>query len=230
MPFSYVIEHMEEDDLSSKTIPRWVELEYKHMQDLAGPQSEVHFTHLSQRSCETLQTLFSPTPTSLSSVPVDDAPPTKGKAKGYAHPEGVLELMKSKYVPIEKVCLLDPKATEELSPKDGDGRFEWFLFGGILGDDPPRDRTSELRVLGFPGRHLGPVQMTTDTALGVTKIVVEDKIKLGDIKFINFPTIRFNAKESVEMPFRYIANGEEPILPPGMREHLHEDLNQSFEF
>lgn len=44
-----------------------------------------------------------------------------------------------------------------------------------IGDDPPRDRTSELRALGFPGRHLGPVQMTTDTALGVTKLVVEDK-------------------------------------------------------
>ena len=47
----------------------------------------------------------------------------------------------------------------------------------FVGDDPPRDRTGELRVLGFPGRHLGPVQMTTDTALGVTKIVVEDKGK-----------------------------------------------------
>ena len=43
------------------------------------------------------------------------------------------------------------------------------------GDDPPRDRTSELRAWGFPGRHLGPVQMTTDTALGVTKIVVQDQ-------------------------------------------------------
>ena len=32
-------------------------------------------------------------------------------------------------------------------------------------------------MLGFPGRHLGPVQMTTDTALGVTKIVVQDKSK-----------------------------------------------------
>ena len=56
----------------------------------------------------------------------------------------------------------------------------------------------------------------------------------------------FNPKESVEMPFRtqrqtsygtlltaypgYIANGTEPILPPGMREHLHSDLNQSFDF
>jgi ribosome biogenesis SPOUT family RNA methylase Rps3 len=44
-----------------------------------------------------------------------------------------------------------------------------------LGDDPPRDRTAELRALGFPTRHLGSVQMTTDTALGVTKRVVEDR-------------------------------------------------------
>lgn len=45
----------------------------------------------------------------------------------------------------------------------------------IQGDDPPRDRTGELRQLGFPNRELGPVQMTTDTALGVTKLVVEAK-------------------------------------------------------
>jgi len=43
------------------------------------------------------------------------------------------------------------------------------------GDDPPRDRTGELRKLGFEGRHLKEVQMTTDTAVGVSKRVVEDK-------------------------------------------------------
>lgn len=74
----------------------------------------------------------------------------------------------------------------------------WDRFGGILGDDPPRgtlhllemrrsgrdvllrrysrtDRTAELRNLGFPTRHLGAMQMTTDTALGVTKLVVQDQ-------------------------------------------------------
>ena len=36
-----------------------------------------------------------------------------------------------------KVCLLDPKAEKELNPSDGE-LFDVFLFGGILGDNPPR--------------------------------------------------------------------------------------------
>lgn len=32
----------------------------------------------------------------------------------------------------DRVCLLDPAATSELSPEDGE-RFDVFLFGGILG-------------------------------------------------------------------------------------------------
>ena len=37
--------------------------------------------------------------------------------------------MKARNVSLDKVCLLDPKATKELSPEDGDGTFTWFLFG-----------------------------------------------------------------------------------------------------
>lgn len=39
------------------------------------------------------------------------------------------------------------------------------------------DRTGELRKLGFATRHLGPVQMTTDTAVNVSRRVVEGKSK-----------------------------------------------------
>lgn len=73
-----------------------------------------------------------------------------------------------------RVCLLDPAATEELSPEDAD-KFDWFLFGGILGDHPPRDRTGELRKYGYVSRSLGKKQMTTDTAVRVTKIVCTEK-------------------------------------------------------
>ena len=37
--------------------------------------------------------------------------------------------MKTSGMELDKVCLLDPKAEAALSPEDGDGRFEWFLFG-----------------------------------------------------------------------------------------------------
>ncbi|KAJ6625103.1 SAM-dependent RNA methyltransferase [Mycena sp. CBHHK59/15] len=215
MGFVYVIEHMEDDDETSKAIPPWVELEYAHMRILAGPNSQIHFTHLSKTSRESLSCVFKPQ-ASLSNT--------------ICYQTGVLDLINQRLNgALDKVCLLDPKAEHALSPEDGK-RFEWFLFGGILGDDPPRDRTSELRALGFPTRHLGPVQMTTDTALGVTKLVVDDKTPLDEIPYVNHPTIVFNSKESVEMPFRYIADGTEPKLPPGMRELLHEDLNKSFDF
>ena len=69
------------------------------------------------------------------------------------------------------------------NPVSGNSRYSSFsskrgLFSPNSGDDPPRDRTSQLRQLGFPTRHLGPVQMTTDTALGVTKRVVDDKSEI----------------------------------------------------
>ena len=86
------------------------------MRTLAGPESEVHFTHLSHASCATLTSLFAD----------EDKPDA---AKGVAHREGIMELLQKADVPIEKVCLLDPKAEKELSPEDGDGRFEYFLFG-----------------------------------------------------------------------------------------------------
>ncbi|KAG2753016.1 DUF431-domain-containing protein [Suillus brevipes Sb2] len=215
MTFTYVIEHMEEDETTPKSLPPWVELEYAHMLTLAGINGRVEFTHLSQNSCLSLNDR-------LASI-------NEPAASYHVHTRSVMELLEQNNIPITRVCLLDPKAQTVLALEDGK-IFDHFLFGGILGDDPPRDRTSELRQLGFPSRHLGPMQMTTDTALGVTKRVVDDEVQLNAIPYVDFPTITFNAKESVEMPFRYIVNGKEPILPPGMRELLHEDLNKSFDF
>lgn len=37
----------------------------------------------------------------------------------------------------QQVCLLDPRGSQDLAPEDGE-KFKVFLFGGILGDDPPR--------------------------------------------------------------------------------------------
>lgn len=130
---------------------------------------------------------------------------------------------------ISKVCLLDPSAKSALKCSDS-SKFDYFLFGGILGDHPPRDRTGELRKLGFEGRHLDKVQMTTDTAVRVTDKVLNKNQELGDIEYIDFPQIKFSEHESVEMPFRYVkSSSNEPIMPNGMKELIYEDFDRSFD-
>ncbi|ETW77597.1 hypothetical protein HETIRDRAFT_125359 [Heterobasidion irregulare TC 32-1] len=216
---------MEEDDETPRALPRWVELEYNHMRTLAGPGAQVRFTNLSRAAATSLAQSFAGAP-----APAPTDRPALGLAESACETVGVLELMQRAGVPRERVCLLDPKAEKALAPSDGEGEgaFEWFLFG--VRDDPPRDRTGELRAMGFPGRHLGSVQMTTDTALGVTKRVVVDKVPLEEIPYVDHPTIVFSPHESVEMPFRYIQENDAPLLPPGMKAHLREDLDRSFEF
>ncbi|KAK4940831.1 hypothetical protein LTR10_019103 [Elasticomyces elasticus] len=129
----------------------------------------------------------------------------------------------------EKICLLDPAAKQELEPADANV-FGVFLFGGILGDDPPRDRTSELRKKGFSGRRLGPKQMTTDTAVRVTRMVVLDQIPLEKIPYVDFPELKLDEHETTEMPFRYVTDGRgKPIMPEGMIDLIKADADKAFD-
>ncbi|CZT17412.1 related to DUF431 domain protein [Ramularia collo-cygni] len=134
----------------------------------------------------------------------------------------------------KRVCLLDPKGAKDLSPEDGD-EFDAFLFGGILGDDPPRDRTADLRKLGFPGRRLGPEQMTTDTAVRTTRMVVQQGILLGDIDYVDRPDIEIRDDEgkvvkgeTIEMPFKYVRDEKtgKAIMPEGMLDLLGRDADK----
>jgi ribosome biogenesis SPOUT family RNA methylase Rps3 len=130
----------------------------------------------------------------------------------------------------DDLCLLDPKAEIELQPSDA-SNFKYFIFGGILGDHPPRDRTSELKnKLKCTTRRLGNLQMTTDTAVRTTKIILEDQIPFDKIKFIDYPEIRFNKHEATEMPFRYVLNNNGiPIFPEGMIDLIHKDNQKSLD-
>ncbi|MCJ1290478.1 hypothetical protein MMC34_002016 [Xylographa carneopallida] len=128
----------------------------------------------------------------------------------------------------DRVCLLDPAAPSELHVEDA-ALFDIFLFGGILGDDPPRDRTAELRQKGFKGRRLGSVQMTTDTAARVTRMVIQQKVALDQISYIDYPELKINKHESTQMPFRYVMdeNGK-PIMPKGMVDLIKSDSEKGF--
>ena len=77
---------------------------------------------------------------------------------GLGHPRCVVRLRRYKAWLRSRTCV------------DGLRRLIVRSFG--TGDDSLRGRTAELRALGFPTRHPGLVQMTTETSLGVTKRVI----------------------------------------------------------
>lgn len=131
------------------------------------------------------------------------------------------------------VCLLDPRANEDLSVADQD-KFKYLLFGGILGDHPPRDRTSELQRLHpglLEGKRLGDKQMTTDTAIRVCQIIMRDSIPLDKIPFVDYPEFRFTKHEATEMPFRYVLDKStnKPILPEGILDLIKRDSQRSLD-
>jgi ribosome biogenesis SPOUT family RNA methylase Rps3 len=69
------------------------------------------------------------------------------EASSEAHTISILDLMKQRNVPLERVCLLDPKAPKPLNPQDGEGEFDWFLFGvriNTFSNQGPN------RILGYP--------------------------------------------------------------------------------
>ncbi|KAF2690751.1 DUF431-domain-containing protein [Lentithecium fluviatile CBS 122367] len=198
---TFVVEHLDPE------LEEWSSLEYSAI------ASECHATGA--------QFFLSSVPTSLK-LPVN-----LQQAEGLnVETRGIEEIYADKK---DKVCLLDPAASKDLSPEDGD-TFDVFLFGGILGDDPPRDRTSELRKKGYQGRRLGPVQMTTDTAVRVTRIVVQDRVPVDKVPYIDHPEIKINKYESTEMPFRYV-KGEDgrPIMPRGMVDLIMKDSEKGLD-
>lgn len=126
----------------------------------------------------------------------------------------------------DKVCLLDPDAKKSISPNDST-IFKYFIFGGILGSHPRANRTKILKdKYKFASRNLGSFQLTTDTAVILTKKVIEDKLNLDEIDYFDNPEIRYNKYESIEMPFRYIKNkNNEPIMPDGMVDLIKRSSN-----
>lgn len=42
-------------------------------------------------------------------------------------------------VDFNRICLLDMRGDKNLAPEDAEN-FDCFMFGGILGDHPPKDR------------------------------------------------------------------------------------------
>lgn len=120
---------------------------------------------------------------------------------------------------LKKACILDPSAKKRLTPKEAK-RFNYLVFGGIMGDYPPKKRTKEV-FNGVKGerRNLGKEQMPTDNAVYVAKRVLEG-VPLEKQKFIFNLTIDINEYESVDLPFAYVIADGKPLIAKELVRHL----------
>lgn len=97
----------------------------EHLDEEIGPWSELEYVNIAKESHAAGADFC------LSSVPPSlDVPAALKAVPGLTIESKSVEdiYVKDK----DRVCLLDPSATKELSPEDGD-KFNVFLFGGILG-------------------------------------------------------------------------------------------------
>ena len=113
---------------------------------------------------------------------------------------------------LKNCCVLDPEAEKTLQPEDS-GKFDYLIFGGILGDNPPKKRTKEELTfkVGCESRDIGKGQMSTDNAVYTAREIFSGK-RLSELKFKDKIEIETGKNDSVILPYRYnIANGK-PVV------------------
>lgn len=98
----------------------------EHLDEELGPWSELEYIAIAKETQQSAGSTFC-----LSSLPPNFAVPEGLKAVPCfkAENRGVEEIYAADK---SRVCLLDPAASKELEPQDGEV-FDVFLFGGILG-------------------------------------------------------------------------------------------------
>ncbi len=127
---------------------------------------------------------------------------------------------------LKRVCVLDPEAPEELSPSDAD-KYDYLIFGGILGHYPPQARTRNLVVADADRRNLGKDQFSTDNAIMVAKQIIDGK-KLAELKFQQDYVIEIEyneatgAGEQIILPYKYLLIDGKPFISEAIIEYVKE--------
>ena len=114
---------------------------------------------------------------------------------------------------LKKCCVLDPEAAQTLVPEEI-GNFDYFIFGGILGDYPPKKRTKKeltTRIKNAEARNIGKAQMSTDNAVTVVKEIADGK-SLEELRFKDKLEIPLGKNESTILPYRYLLVNGKPLM------------------
>ncbi len=114
---------------------------------------------------------------------------------------------------LKKALVLDPDSEKTLSPEDNK-RYDYLIFGGILGDYPRKHRTEEMlsQFLAYEKRDLGKPQMSTNTAVYVAKKIM-DGTPLSKLQFVKQLVVPVGKGEEIILPFRFVKENGSIVLP-----------------
>tara|TARA_Y100000031_G_scaffold63680_1_gene71497 strand:+ start:373 stop:921 length:549 start_codon:yes stop_codon:yes gene_type:complete len=131
---------------------------------------------------------------------------------GEVHSESIVNLN------FPNMCILDPEAEEKISQNDCQ-KFDYLLFGGILGDYPMRKRTKQelSDKIKAEKRNIGKKQMSTNTAVYVVHEISKGK---NDFDFQDDLIIPIEKGEEIILPYRYVKVNEKILVPKGFIEFV----------
>jgi ribosome biogenesis SPOUT family RNA methylase Rps3 len=120
---------------------------------------------------------------------------------------------------LKNACILESAGKQTLTPSDK--KFDYFIFGGILGSHPEVAKSHVImkKMPKAAKKNLGKRQMSTDTAVLVTKTVVKGT-PISKIPFQHGIEMEISDKECIELPYTYVLRKGKPVLPPGLEEML----------
>ncbi len=163
---------------------KWCLIEYKHISMTVG-KSNLWFTNIKRKT----------------------------KASKQLSKYGKVFKCSVKNMNLDNACVLDPESPITLSPNNSK-EFKYFIFGGILGDYPPKKRTKkELTKFVYKAKsmNIGKKQFSTDNAVYVTWKIAHGK-SLEMMKFQNKLELPINKIETVILPYLYpLVNGKAHI-------------------
>lgn len=145
----------------------------------------------------------------------------KLKSIGEVYRESIIYLVKNGVFRFDEIIILDPKAPIPLSPADFKGSTK-IVIGGILGDYPPRGRTSKFitsKLESCIARNLGPHQFSIDGSVYMALQVSLGK-SLSQIPVALGFEIKVNDFHEIFLPYAFpVVNGR-PLISRELIEYL----------
>lgn len=181
----------------------WIWLEYKHVSRMVG-RDGVIFTNVSNRM-----------------------EASKLKELGEVEKDSVVDLLDHISYPM---IVLDPQATEPLSPKSLTD-VTCLIVGGILGDHPAKGRTKQAitsKIRESQSRNLGEHQFSVEGAVYVALQVASGK-RITDIPVVEGIEIAISKHCTNFLPFAYPLIKGKPLLAPGLRQYLRRGIHKDDE-